>query len=446
MFVAINFMPVLIAVIVFSAVILLLSFMLIWARKRLVPQGDVKLVINGDEENPLMVQPGQSLLSALSANDIFLPSACGGGGTCAMCECHVYDGGGDVLPTELNHLTRSEVAEKMRLSCQVKVREDMKIGVPEEVFGIKKFECEVVSNYNVATFIKEFVVKLPEGEEMDFKPGGYIQIDVPKIEVDFSEMDIAAHPEHHEDPQRFKEEWDTWDLWSLKMKNDEPQFRAYSMANHPAEGNIIMLNIRIATPPFKWKMDGGKRKWDGYQPVNPGVCSSYVFGLKPGDKVTISGPYGEFFIKDTDKEMVYIGGGAGMAPLRSHLFHLFHTLETTNRKISYWYGGRTRQELFYINQFRALEEKYPNFKFYVALDNPLPEDNWNKKESMDDDGDGFVGYIMPVVYEQYLKDHPEPEEIEYYFCGPPLMNKSVIDTLDKLGVPEENIAFDDFGG
>lgn len=445
-FIAINFMPILIAVLVFSAVIILLSFMLIWARKRLVPQGEVKIVVNGDEENPLMVQPGDTLLSALSAKSIFLPSACGGGGTCAMCECDIYEGGGDVLPTEMNHLTRKEVAEHKRLSCQVKVREDMKIGVPEEVFGIKKFECEVISNYNVATFIKEFVVRLPEGEGMDFKPGGYIQIDVPKIEVDFSEMDITAHPEHHEDPKRFKEEWDKWDLWRLKMKNDEPQFRAYSMANHPAEGNIIMLNIRIATPPFKWKMEGGKRVWDGYQPVNPGVCSSYVFGLKPGDNITISGPYGEFFIKDTDKEMVYIGGGAGMAPLRSHLFHLFQTLKTTDRKISYWYGGRTRQELFYINQFRELEKQFPNFKFFVALDNPLPDDNWKEKEDMEAEGDGFVGYIMPVVYEQYLKNHPEPEEIEYYFCGPPMMNKSVIDTLDSLGVPEENIAFDDFGG
>ncbi len=446
MILAINFVPIIYAVLVFTAVILLLSFMLIWARKRLVPQGDVNITINGDEENPLIVKPGDTLLTALSAKSVFLPSACGGGGTCAMCECHVYEGGGDVLPTEMNHLTRKQAAEKMRLACQVKVRENMKIGIPEEIFGIKKFECEVVSNYNVATFIKEFVVKLPEGETMDFQSGGYIQIDVPKIEVNYKDMDITAHPEHHQDPQRFKDEWDRWDLWSLKMKNDEPQFRAYSMANHPAEGNIIMLNIRIATPPFKWKTSGGKREWDGYEAINPGVCSSYVFGLKPGDKITISGPYGEFFIKDTDKEMVYIGGGAGMAPLRSHLFHLFHTLKTTNRKISYWYGGRTRQELFYIDQFRALEREFPNFKFYVALDNPLPEDNWKIKENIEADGDGFKGYIMPVLYEQYLENHPEPEEIEYYFCGPPMMNKSVIDSLDRLGVPEENIAFDDFGG
>ncbi len=427
------------SVLVFCLVILALSFMLIFARKRLVPQGDVKIVINGDEENPLLVQPGSSLLSALSEKNIFLPSACGGGGTCAMCECHVDEGGGDVLPTELNHLTRREVMEKKRLACQVKVRQDMHIRVPEEIFGIKKWECEVVSNYNVATFIKEFVVRLPEGETLEFESGGYVQIDVPVITVDYKNMDITAHPEFHDDPEKFRAEWDQYKLWDLKMVNDEEQFRAYSMANHPAEGNIVMLNIRIATPPFD-------RKNGGWMNVNPGVCSSYVFDRKPGDKVVISGPYGEFFIKPTKKEMLYIGGGAGMAPLRSHLFHLFHTLKTTDRKVSFWYGGRTRRELFYIEQFRQIEKEFPNFRFYVALDNPLPEDNWQIKENMDAPGDGFKGYIMPVVYEQYLKNHPEPEEIEYYFCGPPMMNQSVINTLDSLGVPEENIAFDDFGG
>jgi Na+-transporting NADH:ubiquinone oxidoreductase subunit F len=428
------------AVIVFSVVILALSFMLIYARKKLVPQGDVKIIINGDEENPMLVSPGSSLLSALSDKNVFLPSACGGGGTCAMCECHIDEGGGDVLPTELNHLTRREVAEHKRLACQVKVRQDMRIRIPEEIFGIKKWECEVVSNYNVASFIKEFVVRLPEGESLDFQSGGYIQIDVPKITVDFKEMDIAAHPEHHPgEPDKFRSEWDKFKLWDLKMVNDEEQFRAYSMANHPAEGDIIMLNIRIATPPWD-------RVANNWMAVNPGVCSSYVFGCKPGDKVTISGPYGEFFIKPTKKEMVYIGGGAGMAPLRSHLFHLFHTLKTTDRKVSFWYGGRTRRELFYIEQFREIEKKFPNFKFYVALDNPLPEDNWQVKENMDAPGDGFKGFIMPVLYEQYLKNHPEPEEVEYYFCGPPLMNASVIKSLDELGVPEANIAFDDFGG
>ena len=432
-------LPVIYALIVFCGVILALSMMLIYARKQLVPQGAVNIIVNGDTENPLQVEPGSSLLSALSDRSVFLPSACGGGGTCAMCECHVHAGGGDVLPTEMNHLTRKEAAEGKRLACQVKVREDMEISIPEEIFGIKKWECEVVSNYNVASFIKEFVVKLPEGESLDFQPGGYIQIDVPEITVEFKDMDITAHPEFHDQSDKFQSEWDKYKLWDLKMVNEEPEFRAYSMANHPAEGNIIKLNIRIATPPFD-------RAKGGWMDVNPGVCSSYVFGLNPGDKCTISGPYGEFFIKETQKEMVYIGGGAGMAPLRSHLFHLFHTLKTSDRKVSYWYGGRTRRELFYIDLFRQIENEFPNFKFYVALDNPLPEDNWQVKENIEAPGDGFKGYIMSVCYEQYLKDHPEPEEIEYYFCGPPMMNASVLSTLDKLGVPEENIAFDDFGG
>lgn len=428
------------AVIAFVTSILALSVMLIYARKKLVAQGDVKLVINGDEEHPLLVKPGSSLLSSLAEKNIYLSSACGGGGTCAMCECHVDAGGGDVLPTEMNHLTRKEVAEHKRLACQVKVRQDMHIRVPEEVFGIKKWECEVISNYNVASFIKEFVVKLPPGESLEFQSGGYIQIDVPKIEVDFKNFDITAHPNYHEDPKKFQSEWDHWKLWDLRMNNPEPQFRAYSMANHPAEGNIIKLNIRIATPPW----DRNKNAW---MSVNPGICSSYVFSLKPGDKVTISGPYGEFFIKPTKKEMVYIGGGAGMAPLRSHLFHLFQTVKERDRKVSFWYGGRTRRELFYIDEFRQIEQEFPNFKFFVALDNPLPEDNWAVKENMDDNkGEGFKGFIMPVLFEQYLKNHPEPEEIEYYFCGPPAMNASVLKSLDELGVPDENIAFDDFGG
>lgn len=437
--VLLELMPVLYALLVFCGVILALSMMLIYARKKLVPQGDVKIIVNGDVENPLMIQPGVSLLGALSEKNVFLPSACGGGGTCAMCECHVHSGGGEVLPTEMNHLTRKEAAEGKRLACQVKVREDMEIAVPEEVFGIKKWECEVIANYNVASFIKEFVVKLPEGEELDFKAGGYIQIDVPQLTVDFKDIDITAHPDYHDDPKKFQSEWDDYNLWDLKMVNEEPQFRAYSMANHPAEGNIVKLNIRIATPPW----DRSKNTW---LDVNPGVCSSYVFGLKPGDKCTVSGPYGEFFIKETKKEMVYIGGGAGMAPLRSHLFHMFHTLRTTDRKVSFWYGGRTKRELFYIEEFRQIEREFPNFKFYVALDNPLPEDNWQEKTDIDAPGDGFRGYIMPVCVEQYLSKHPEPEEVEYYFCGPPAMNASVIKALDELGVPEENISFDDFGG
>jgi Na+-transporting NADH:ubiquinone oxidoreductase subunit F len=437
---SLSVMPIVWAIIVFSLVILGLAFVLIAARKRLVPQGEVSIIINGDEENPMKVQPGATLLSALSDKSVFLPSACGGGGTCAMCECHVDEGGGDVLPTEMNHLTRKQAAENMRLACQVKVREDMRIRIPEEIFGIKKWECEVVSNYNVASFIKEFVVKLPEGESLDFQSGGYIQIDVPKIKVDFKNMDIEPHPDDPAGPDKFKSEWDKFQLWDLKMVNDEEQFRAYSMANHPAEGNIIMLNIRIATPPWD-------RAKNGWMDVNPGVCSSYVFDRKPGDKVTISGPYGEFFIKPTKKEMIYIGGGAGMAPLRSHLFHLFHTEKTRDRKVSFWYGGRSKRELFYLKDFNEIEQEFDNFSFNVALSDPLPEDNWKIKENMQDkEGDGFVGFIHQVLIDQYLSKHPEPEEVEYYFCGPPLMNQAVIKMLDDYGVPEENISFDDFGG
>ncbi|MFZ2897435.1 MAG: NADH:ubiquinone reductase (Na(+)-transporting) subunit F [Saprospiraceae bacterium] len=421
-------MTIIYAVAVFSLVILALAFGLIAAKKRLVPQGDVKIIINGDEANPLLVKPGSSLLSALGDKNIFLPSACGGGGTCAMCECHVHEGGGDVLPTELNHLTRKEVAEHKRLACQVKVRQDMKIHVPEEIFGIKKWECEVVSNYNVATFIKEFVVRLPEGEHLEFESGGYVQIDVPVITCDFKDIDITSHPRMGKKPDEFQTEWDKFKLWDLKMVNDETQFRAYSMANHPAEGNIVMLNIRIATPPWD-------KKNNNWMQVNPGVCSSYVFTRKPGDKVVVSGPYGEFFIKPTKKEMVYIGGGAGMAPLRSHIFHLFHTLKTRDRKVSYWYGGRSSRELFYTEDFREIEKDYDNFSYHIALSEPMPEDNWT----------GPVGFIHQVVLENYLKNHPEPEEIEYYLCGPPLMLQAVMKMLDDLGVPEENIAFDDFG-
>lgn len=435
----IEIVPIFAAIIVFGAVILGLAFILILARRRLVPQGDVNLVINGDVENPIKVQPGSNLLNVLSEKSIFLPSACGGGGTCAMCLCNIDEGGGDVLPTELNHLSRKEVAENVRLACQVKVREDMKIRVPEEIFGIKKFETEVVSNYNVATFIKEFVVRLPKGEEMDFEPGGYIQIDVPVITVDYKDFDIAPHPDDPSGPDKFKEDWDSYNMWKLRMVNDEPQFRAYSMANHPAEGDIIKLNIRIATPPWD-------RNANDWMAVNPGVCSSYVFDCTPGDKVVISGPYGEFFIKNTKKEMVYIGGGAGMAPLRSHLFHLFHTLETKDRKVSYWYGGRSKRELFYVDEFREIEKRFPNFNFEVALSEPIEEDNWKTKKDLHSEGDGFVGFIHQVLYDNYLSKHAEPEEIEYYFCGPPMMNQAVIKLLDDMGVPEENIAFDDFGG
>ena len=428
------------AVIVFLIAILLLVSLLLFAKAKLSPSGSVSIIING--QDPIEVGGGETLLSTLSAQKIFLPSACGGGGTCAMCKCQIMSGGGEILPTEAPYFSRKEIADKWRLGCQVKVKEDMDIKIPEEIFGIKKWECEVISNYNVASFIKEFVVKLPEGENLDFEAGGYIQIDVPKCEIDYKEIDITAHPELVEDgrdPMDFKSEWDKYGLWDLRMKNDEPIFRAYSMANHPAEGNIVMLNIRIATPPWD-------RKNNRWMNVNPGICSSYVFDAKKGDKVTISGPYGEFFIKESDSEMLYIGGGAGMAPMRSHLFHLFHTLKT-NRKVTYWYGGRSRRELFYLDHFKQIEKEFPNFKFYLVLSEPLPEDNWvPKKDINDPEGDGFTGFVHQAVIDQYLKNHDAPEDIEFYFCGPPLMNQAVLKMCDDWGVPEENVSFDDFGG
>jgi Na+-transporting NADH:ubiquinone oxidoreductase subunit F len=356
-----------------------------------------------------------------------------------MCKCQVIEGGGDPLPTEMNHLTRKQAADHWRLACQVKVKNDMTVKVPDEVFGIKKWECEVVSNYNVASFIKEFVVRLPEGENLHFEAGGYIQVDVPAITSEFKTMDITSHPRMGKKPDEFQAEWDKFKLWDLKMVNPEPIFRAYSMANHPAEGNIIMLNIRIATPPW----DRAANKW---MDVNPGICSSFVFSRKPGDKVTISGPYGEFFIKETKNEMIYVGGGAGMAPLRSHLFHLFHTLKEKDRKVSFWYGGRSKRELFYMEDFRAIEKEFPNFKFYVVLSEPLPEDNWKVKDGLDGEGDGFVGFVHQSLIDNYLGKHKAPEDIEFYFCGPPMMNNAVVKMCDEWGVPEENVAFDDFGG
>ena len=423
------------AVAVFVVVILALVTILLQAKARLSPSGPVKLNINGDE---VEVESGTTLLSTLSNQKIFLPSACGGGGTCGMCKCQVTEGGGEILPTETGFFNRKEIADNWRLGCQVKVKNDMNVKVPEEIFGIKKWECEVVSNYNVASFIKEFVVKLPEGETLDFEAGGYIQVDVPATTVDFKNIDITSHPKLGKAPDEFQAEWDKFKLWDLKMVNPEPLFRAYSMANHPAEGNIVMLNIRIATPPFD-------RKQGGWMDVNPGVCSSFVFDQKPGDKVTISGPYGEFFIKETEAEMVYIGGGAGMAPMRSHLFHLFHTLKT-GRKVSYWYGGRSKRELFYLDDFRQIEQEFPNFKFHLVLSEPLPEDNWNAKENMEDEGDGFVGFVHQALIDNYLNHHDAPEDIEYYFCGPPLMNAAVLKMVDDFGVPPENVSFDDFGG
>jgi Na+-transporting NADH:ubiquinone oxidoreductase subunit F len=430
------YLPIIASVVAFTIVILLLVFILLYAQAKLVQSGDVTVTINGEKE--LIVPAGSTLLNTLSGQSILLPSACGGGGTCAMCKCVVSEGGGDVLPTEEGHLSRSEKLGNVRLSCQVKVKQDMQVRIPDEIFGIKKWECEVVSNYNVATFIKEFVVRLPEGETLDFEAGGYIQIDVPAIEVDFKDMDITAHPEDHPNPEEFKGDWEKFGLWDLKMKNPEPIYRAYSMANHPAEGNIVMLTIRIATPPFD-------REKNGWMDVNPGICSSFVFSRKPGDKVFISGPYGEFFIKETESEMIYVGGGAGMAPMRSHLFHLFHTLKT-GRKVSYWYGGRSKKELFYIEHFRKIEREFPNFTFHIVLSDPMPEDNWKAKESLEDEGDGFTGFVHQALIDNYLSKCEEPEEIEFYFCGPPMMNQAVIKMTSDFGIPDENVSFDDFGG
>lgn len=405
---------VLIGVIALTIVIIGLLGVLLFAQSKLVQKGKVKILINNDAEKSPEVDAGGTLLSKLSGAGVFLPSACGGGGTCAMCKCQVLEGGGDILPTELTHITRSEAKENWRLACQVKVRTDMKVKVPDEVFSIRKWDCTVRSNRNVATFIKELIVDLPPGEHLDFESGGYIQIDVPAYR-NIRFKDFAIEPQ-------FRPDWDKYKLWDLVANNPEPCFRAYSMANHPAEGNRVMLNIRIATPP---------PRTDG---IPPGVCSSYVFSLKPGDKITISGPYGEFHIKDTDKEMIYIGGGAGMAPLRSHIFHLFHTLKT-KRKVTYWYGARSKREMFYTEDFEAIEKEFPNFEYHVALSEPLPEDNWQ----------GFTGFIHQVVHDNYLKDHPAIDEVEFYMCGPPMMNTAVQKMLADLGVEPEQIAFDDFG-
>ncbi len=407
-----------IAIAAFLVVTLLLVGVLIFAKNKLTPSGEVKIDINAGEKI-LTAEPGSTLLSTLSGSGIFLPSACGGGGSCGMCRCQVLEGGGDILPTEVNFFSRRQQKENWRLGCQVKVRQDMKIAVPEAVLGVRKWECEVVSNRNVATYIKEFVVKLPPGETLKFRSGGYIQIDVPKYEgIRFSDFDIDAE---------YRPEWEQMKMFGLVTNNPEPTFRAYSMANHPAEGNIVMLNIRIATPP--WDRAAGK-----FLPVNPGICSSYIFSLKPGDKITISGPYGEFFVRDTPNEKMFIGGGAGMAPMRSHLFHLFKT-EKTKLPVTFWYGARSLREIFYADQFETIEKEFPNFKFNIALSEPKPEDNWK----------GYVGFIHQVIYENYLKNHDAPEDIEYYLCGPPMMNAALTKMLDELGVPPENVMYDDFG-
>jgi Na+-transporting NADH:ubiquinone oxidoreductase subunit F len=424
------------SIIAFLIVTLILVIILLVAKAKLMPSGKVKITINNDKV--IEVDAGATLLTTLGNNKIFLPSACGGGGTCLQCECHVHEGGGEPLPTEIPNFTRKELAAGARLGCQVKVKQDMNISIPEEIFGIKKWEATVVSNYNVATFIKEFVVELPE--DMDYKAGGYIQIEIPNTEVKYETMDVTAHPEEHPgEPDKFKADWKKFNLWPLVMKNTEDVERAYSMASYPAEGRKVMLNVRIATPPFD-------REKGGWMDVNPGVASSYIFNQKPGDKVIVSGPYGEFFINDSDAEMLYVGGGAGMAPMRSHLYQLFRTLKT-GRKVTYWYGGRSKAELFYVEHFRALEKDFPNFKFFIALSDPAEADNWKVKKDINDEaGDGFVGFIHQVVINQYLSKHEAPEDLELYFCGPPLMNKAVQKMGEDFGLSDENIRFDDFGG
>ncbi len=404
----------------FTGVVLALVAIILMARSKLVASGNVRILINNDESKAISVPAGGKLLNVLADNKVFVSSACGGGGTCAQCKVHVHEGGGDILPTETGHINKREANDGMRLSCQVNVKQDMKVEVPPEVFSVKKWECEVVSNDNVATFIKEFVVKLPAGETLDFESGGFIQIEVPPFECDFKDFEAID--------ERFHPDWDRFKVWDFKAVNTETVVRAYSMGNHPAEGDIIMLNIRIAVPP------PDRSSPTGWKQVPPGIASSYIFSRKPGDKVTISGPFGEFFIQETEREMVYIGGGAGMAPLRSHLFHLFHTLKT-GRKVSYWYGARNPNEVFYEDQFRQIEEQFPNFKFHIAMSEPRPEDNW----------DGYVGFIHQVLHDNYLAKHQAPEDVEYYICGPPIMLQAVQGMLDSLGVEEEMIRYDDFG-
>ena len=413
-----------ISVVAFLVVTLLLVGLLLFAKAKLTPSGTVKIDINNGSK-VLEVAPGGSLLGTLGNEKIFLPSACGGKGSCGQCKCRVMEGGGTILPTEVGFFNRKQILNNWRLGCQVKVKEDMAIEVPESALSVKKWECEVISNNNVATFIKEFCVKIPDGETLNYRSGGYIQVDVPAITVDYKDIDV--------DPQ-FREDWEKMGVYNLKMVNPTPTLRAYSMATYPAEGNIIKLNVRIATPPFD-------RVKGGFADVNPGICSSYIYSLKPGDKVTISGPYGEFFVPDNcpdDQEFVFIGGGAGMAPMRSHIMHLFKT-EKTNRKVNFFYGARSLKEAFYLEDYAQIEKEFPNFKFHLALDRPDPE--------ADKAGVPYVaGFVHNVLYETYLKQHEAPEDILYLMCGPPMMAQSVVNLLDSLGVPSENILFDNFGG
>ena len=411
------------SVVIFLLIILILVVVILIAKAKLMPSGNVKITIN--KERDLEVGMGNTLLNTLQNDNIFLSSACGGQGTCGECRCQVVSGGGSILQTEIGHFTRKEVQDNWRLSCQVKVKEDMEIRVPEEVFGVKEWECEVVSNKNVASFIKEFKVRLPDGQRLDFEPGSYAQIKVPAFgSIPFTSFDID---------EKYKPEWDKNKLWDLVVRNDEDTIRAYSMANYPVEGDdIITLNVRVATPPF----DRAKGAWMN---VNPGIVSSYIFNLKPGDKVMMSGPYGEFHpIYNSKREMLWVGGGAGMAPLRAQIMHLTKTLKTTDRKLSYYYGARALQEAFYLDDFHQLEKEFPNFSFHLALDRPDP--------AADEAGVKYTpGFVHQVIHDTYLKDHDEPEEIEYYMCGPGPMADAVQRMLDDLGVAREMIMFDDFG-
>ena len=400
-------------VLIFTGIVLVLVALILVARSRLIPAGQVTIKINNDPDKQMTVDPGGKLLNVLGGKEVFIPSACGGGGTCAQCKVKIKAGGGDILPTETAHITKREAKEGYRLSCQVNVKQDLDLELPAEIFSISKWTCRVRSNKSVSTFIKELVLELPEGEVLDFRAGGYIQIETDPHVVEYRDMDI---------PDRFKEDWDKYDLWQYRSEVNEVVMRAYSMANYPEEEGIIMLNVRVCPPPPQ------------VPDAPPGQMSSFIFNLKPGDEVEVSGPYGEFYAKDTDAEMIFIGGGAGMAPMRSHLFDQFKRIKT-DRKITFWYGARSLREAFYVEEFNELAEKHDNFEWFLVLSEPLPEDNW----------EGPVGFVHQYLYDNYLADHPAPEDCEYYMCGPPMMNKSAGDMLYNLGVEEENILYDDFG-
>ena len=407
-------MEIILGVVMFTVIVLVLVGIILFAKSKLVAEGDVTISINDDPDKAITTGASGKLLGALAANGIFVSSACGGGGTCGQCRVRILDGGGEILPTELDHISKGEARHGERLSCQVNVKQDMKIELPEEVFGIKKWDCEVISNDSKATFIKELKLKIPNGESVPFRAGGYIQIEAPPHHVKYKDFDV---------PEKYREDWDKFKIFELESKVDEETIRAYSMANYPEEEGIILLNVRIATPP--------PRNWS----APPGKMSSYIWSLKAGDKATISGPFGEFFAKDTDAEMVFVGGGAGMAPMRSHIFDQLKRLDS-KRKISFWYGARSRREMFYVEDFDGLQEQHDNFQWHVALSDSIPEDEWT----------GYTGFIHNVLYENYLKDHEAPEDCEYYMCGPPVMNAAVINMLKELGVEEDNILLDDFGG